>query len=139
MNKKVVIVFFVLSIFFVFSCKSKNLNRDLDKISIGNSVYISIILKRDFDKLMIVSSIDRENIISANCKKVIFSQPYESWDFVILCIDSKYNGYVYVINPFFGWLDSVDIKSEIEENIFFDFKGIGIRRNAKNKFVLTKY
>ena len=67
----------------------------------------------------------------ANCKKVDHKQDYESFDFILLCTDMNDFGYIYVIHPYFGWFDSIEIKSEIDINVFYKFNNLMIKRETE--------
>jgi len=120
----------------IVSCKAKSLNSSFYKIEINETKPLSKVLKKNYEKVMILSKNDREKIIDRNCKKICYLQDYESWDFVILCTDSKQNGFVYVVNPFFGWLDSIEIESEVQENTFYEFQDIYIIKRNSRKYVI---
>ncbi len=120
----------------IVSCKAKSLNSSFYKIEINETKPLSKVLKKNYEKVMILSKNDREKIIDQNCKKICYLQDYESWDFVILCTDSKQNGFVYVVNPFFGWLDSIEIESEVQENTFYEFQDVYIIKRNSRKYVI---
>ena len=131
------LLFFLFLIFIIFSsCKEKSLNARINRIEINDDKPLSQILNKDFKKIMIVSNKQRNEIIKSNCKKIKYSQKYESYDFIFLCIDKNDLGYIYVIYPFFGWLDSINIHTDIPKNIFFQYENIIIKRLSENEYVI---
>ena len=60
----------------------------------------------------------------------------KQFDFIFLCTDENDFGYIYVINPYFGWLDSIKIQCNLEKDSFYDYRNVYIKRISEDEFTV---
>lgn len=133
-NRNIFLLGLFIFILMINTSCSKDVNKVLYRMKIQSNMYISDVTKDSFDKIVVLSGNLSEKEILKYCNHVRNNPKYEFWEIALLFIDENSIANVYIIHPFHGTLETLELDIQITQGKEYEAKNIKIERIDENRF-----